>query len=82
MNGETQLWSVDEVRYLPGLELRKSWQETAGSSASSSLSEELHVITSQAGRAGIRVLHWEAGKTDSINNNQVRWSIDDSIGSH
>jgi len=81
VNGETQLWSVDEVRYLPGLELRRSWQETAGSSASPSLSEELHVITSQAGRAGIRVLHWEAGKPDGIDNNQGRWSVDDNIGS-
>lgn len=81
VNGETQLWNIDEVRYLPGLELRKSWQETAGSSATPSLTEELHVITSQAGRAGIRVLHWEAGKPDGIDNNQVRWSVDDNIGS-
>ena len=82
VNGETQLWSVDEVRYLPGLELRKSWQETAGSSASPSLSEELHVITGQAGRSGIRVLHWETGKPEEIAaNDQVRWSVDDNIGS-
>ena len=81
VNSDTQLWDVSEVRYLPGLELRKSWQETAGSSASPSLSEELHVITGQAGRAGIRVLHWEAGKPDDIANDQVRWSVDDNIGS-
>ena len=79
LNGDTGLWDVDEVRYLPGLELRKSWQETAeGDSASS---EELHVITGQAGRAGIRILHWEIGKPDGIENNQVRWSVDDNIGS-
>ncbi|WP_336852055.1 RHS repeat-associated core domain-containing protein [Pseudescherichia vulneris] len=81
VNDDSQLWSVDEVRYLPGLELRKSWQETAGSSAPPSLAEELHVVTSQAGRAGIRVLHWETGKLDGIDNNQVRWSVDDNIGS-
>ena len=81
MNGETQLWNIDEVRYLPGLELRKSWQETAGNSPTPSLTEELHVITGQAGRAGIRVLHWETGKPDGIDNNQVRWSVDDNIGS-
>ncbi|WP_312209422.1 RHS repeat-associated core domain-containing protein [Pseudescherichia sp.] len=81
-NSSTGLWNVDEVRYLPGLELRKSWQETAGSSASPSLSEELHVITGQAGRAGIRVLHWETGKPEEIAaNDQVRWSVDDNIGS-
>ncbi|WP_312457936.1 RHS repeat-associated core domain-containing protein [Pseudescherichia sp.] len=81
-NGDSQLWSVDEVRYLPGLELRKSWQETTDSSASPSLSEELHVITGQAGRAGIRVLHWETGRPQEIAaNDQVRWSVDDNIGS-
>ena len=79
LNGDTGLWDVDEVRYLPGLELRRSWQETAeGDSASS---EELHVITGQAGRAGIRILHWEIGEPDGIENNQVRWSVDDNIGS-
>jgi len=82
VNSGSGLWSVDEVRYLPGLELRKSWQQTAGSSASPSLSEELHVITGQAGRAGIRVLHWETGKPQEIAaNDQVRWSVDDNIGS-
>ena len=81
VNGGSGLWSVGEVRYLPGLELRRSWQETAGSSATPSLTEELHVITGNAGRTGIRVLHWETGKPDGIDNNQVRWSVDDNIGS-
>lgn len=82
VNSGSGLWSVDEVRYLPGLELRRSWQETAGSSAAPSLTEELHVITGQAGRAGIRVLHWETGKPEEIAaNDQVRWSVDDNIGS-
>ena len=81
VNSDSQLWSVDEVRYLPGLELRKSWQEKTGSSATPSLTEELHVIIGQAGRAGIRVLHWKSGKPDGIDNNQVRWSVDDNIGS-
>ena len=81
VNGSSELWNIDEVRYLPGLELRKSWKETAGSSASPSLSEELHILSGQAGRADIRVLHWETGKPDGIGNNQVRWSLDDNIGS-
>lgn len=81
VNGDSKLWSVDEVRYLPGLELRRSWQESAGSSATPSPTEELHVVIGQAGRAGIRVLHWKTGKPDGIGNNQVRWSVDDNIGS-
>jgi len=81
VNSSRGLWDVDEVRYLPGLELRKSWQETAGSSAAPSLTEELHVVTGQAGRAGIRMLYWESGKPDGIDNNQVRWRVDDNIGS-
>lgn len=79
VNGDAGLWRVDEVRYLPELELRMSWQETAD--GDSPPSEELHVLTSQAGRAGIRVLHWETGRPDGIDNNQVRWSVDDNIGS-
>ncbi|WP_336852482.1 RHS repeat-associated core domain-containing protein [Pseudescherichia vulneris] len=81
VNGETQLWNMDEVRYLPGLELRRSWQEKLDSSTTTSLTEELHVVTSKAGRSGIRVLHWKTGKPDGIDNNQVRWSLDDNIGS-
>lgn len=81
VNGGSGLWSVDEVRYLPGLELRRSWQETAGSSATPSPTEELHVVSGQAGRAGIRVLHWKIGKPDGIDNDQARWSVDDNIGS-
>ncbi len=79
LNGDTGLWDVDEVRYLPGLELRKSWQETA--KGASAPSEELHVLTGLAGRADIRVLHWESGRPDGIANDQVRWSVDDNIGS-
>ncbi len=79
VSGDTGLWNVDEVRYLPGLELRRSWQETA--EGDSAPSEELHVMTGQAGRAGIRLLHWETGRPDGIANDQVRWSVDDNIGS-
>ncbi len=80
VNGERQRWGVNEVRYLPGLELRRSWQETAGEVPPAEPAEELHVVTSQPGRADIRVLHWETGKPDDIDNDQVRWSVDDNIG--
>ncbi|MCI3946920.1 YD repeat protein [Pseudomonas syringae] len=59
-----------EVRYLPGLEIRT----TAGD-------ETLHVITAQAGRNSVRVLHWEAGKPGAIANDQVRYSLSDHLGS-
>ncbi|ECF9218406.1 RHS repeat protein [Salmonella enterica] len=84
VNGGSGLWAVDEVRYLAGMELRRSWQETvSGSSVTpGAVTEELHVVTGQAGRAGIRVLHWETGMPDDIPaNDQVRWSVDDNIGS-
>ncbi|MGU9642613.1 RHS repeat-associated core domain-containing protein [Salmonella enterica subsp. houtenae serovar 16:z4,z23:-] len=79
---DSNLWTVDEVRYLPGLELRRHWQETVNGDTITpqAATEALHVITTQAGRASIRVLHWESGKPASINNDQVRWSVDDSSG--
>ncbi|EOF5153176.1 RHS repeat domain-containing protein [Salmonella enterica] len=82
-NTSQQLWTVDEVRYLPGLELRQSWQESVESNRVISVktSQELHTLTGQAGRAGVRILHWESGKPDSIDNNQLRWSLCDNIGS-
>ncbi|POP75070.1 RHS repeat-associated core domain-containing protein [Pseudomonas syringae] len=61
---------VNEVRYLPGLEIRTTAD-----------GEILHVVTAQAGRNSVRVLHWEAGKPDSIANDQVRYSLGDHLGS-
>ncbi|OUM09167.1 toxin [Pseudomonas syringae] len=59
-----------EVRYLPGLEIRTSAD-----------GEILHVITAQAGRNSVRVLHWETGKPAGIANDQVRYSVGDHLGS-
>ncbi|UFI44063.1 RHS repeat domain-containing protein [Pseudomonas savastanoi] len=61
---------TNEVRYLPGLEIRTTAD-----------GEILHVVTVQAGRNSVRVLHWEAGKPDGIANNQVRYSLGDHLGS-
>nr|WP_306805536.1 RHS repeat-associated core domain-containing protein [Pseudomonas syringae] len=61
---------TDEVRYLPGLEIRTTAD-----------GEILHVVTTQAGRNSVRVLHWEAGKPGSIANDQVRYSLGDHLGS-
>ncbi|WP_297835978.1 RHS repeat domain-containing protein [Pseudomonas sp.] len=70
----TQAKSVthhSEVRYLPGLEIRTN----------TATGEVLHVITAQAGRSEVRVLHWQAGKPDGIENNQYRYSLSDHLGS-
>ncbi|AGN84308.1 RHS repeat domain-containing protein [Enterobacter sp. R4-368] len=58
------------VVYLPGLELR------------SSATEALQVITvGVAGRAQVRVLHWESGQPEGISNDQTRYSYDNLTGS-
>lgn len=61
---------VREVRYLSGLEVRTLDD-----------SEELHVITLQAGRSNVRCLHWVKGKPPQIDNDQLRYSLDDHLGS-
>ena len=61
--------------YLPGLELRTT-------KAGATETESLQVITvGEAGRAQVRVLHWESGRPDSISNDQVRYSYDNLTGS-
>ncbi|WP_248919896.1 RHS repeat protein [Pseudomonas entomophila] len=66
---------TQRVVYLPGLELRRT--ATTGSAP-----EDLQVIcVGQAGRAQVRVLHWVTGKPPEISNNQLRFSVDDLLGS-
>lgn len=66
---------TQRVVYLPNLELRTTHR-------GEKLKEALQVITvGEAGRAQVRVLHWEAGKPDGLNNNQLRYSYDNLIGS-
>ncbi|TDB59074.1 RHS repeat domain-containing protein [Photorhabdus khanii] len=63
------------VTYLPGLELRITQN-------SATITEDLQVITvGEAGRAQVRALHWESGKPEGIDNNQLRYSYDNLIGS-
>jgi insecticidal toxin complex protein TccC len=62
---------VSEVRYLPGLEIRT---DTA-------TGETLQVISAQAGRNGVRVLRWQAGKPPEVSEDQVRYSLTDHLGS-
>ncbi|HDM8438427.1 RHS repeat-associated core domain-containing protein [Yersinia enterocolitica] len=63
------------VTYLPGLELRSQHNDNQ-------LTEDFQVIiVGAAGRAQVRVLHWEHGQPDEIDNNQLRYSFDNQIGS-
>ncbi|KAA1187616.1 RHS repeat protein [Photorhabdus heterorhabditis] len=63
------------VTYLPGLELRTTQNGNA-------ITENLHVITvGTAGHAQVRVLHWETTPPADISNNQLRYSVDNLIGS-
>jgi insecticidal toxin complex protein TccC len=64
-----------KVIYLPGLELRSVM-------SGSRVTELLQVTTvGEAGRAQVRVLHWEGVPPEGIVNNQVRYSYGDLIQS-
>ncbi|MFW0758245.1 RHS repeat-associated core domain-containing protein [Pseudomonas sp. H11T01] len=58
-----------EVRYLPGLEIRTR------------NNERLEVITVQTGRCSVRYLYWTEGRPSAIATNQLRYSLDDHLGS-
>lgn len=59
-----------EARYLPNVEIR-----TLDSS------EELHVISVPLGYGNVRCLHWVKGKPDLIEPDQLRYSLNDHLGS-
>ncbi|MDE1491704.1 RHS repeat-associated core domain-containing protein [Xenorhabdus bovienii] len=63
------------VLYLPELELRTT--------KNSDVEKEILQIIKigEAGRAQVRVLHWESGKPDALSNNQIRYSYDNLVGS-
>ncbi|PDO85668.1 RHS repeat protein [Kosakonia pseudosacchari] len=62
-----------KVVYLPGLELRTLNNDTTEI-------ENLHVISVHNGQAQVRLLHWESGKPDVINNDQLRWTYNSYMG--
>jgi insecticidal toxin complex protein TccC len=67
---------TQRVVYLPGLERRITVSDGKET-------ESLQVITvGEAGRAQVRVLHWESGKPADISDGQVRYSYDNLIGSN
>lgn len=58
------------VQYLPGLELRNV-------KSGDTQTESLQAITlGEAGRAQVRVVHWDNGKPDGLENDQLRYSYD------
>ncbi|WP_305955873.1 RHS repeat domain-containing protein [Pseudomonas sp. BGI-2] len=59
-----------QVVYLPGLEIRTRDN-----------GEGLHVITVPGGRGSVRCLHWVSKKPDGIEQDQLRYSLDDELGS-
>ncbi len=66
---------MQQVIYLPCIELRTT-------SRGGTETESLQVMTvGEAGRAQVRVLHWESGRPADITNNQTRYSYDNLIGS-
>ncbi|KPU59746.1 RHS repeat-associated core domain protein [Pseudomonas fluorescens] len=60
-----------EVRYLPGIELH----------ANSATAEQLQVISVQAGRCTVRLLHWDSPPPAGLENDQLRYCFDDHLGS-
>jgi insecticidal toxin complex protein TccC len=62
---------IAEVRYLPNLELRTH----------NGTGEVLHVISVQAGRSSVRVLHWESATPKESVDDQYRFCLNDHLGS-
>jgi len=65
----TSVSHFDEVRYLPGLEIRTRDN-----------GEELHVITVPSGFGDARCLHW-TGEPPTRDNDQLRYTLNDHSGS-
>jgi insecticidal toxin complex protein TccC len=77
---ETQI-HTERVRYLSGVELREHWQ-TGLQEQNKRITEELHLISAQAGDVPVKVLHWETGKPDAIENDATYYSLSDHLGSN
>ena len=60
-----------EVRYLPGIELHTN----------SASGERLQVVSVQAGRCSVRLLHWDSPPPNGVKNDQLRFCFDDHLGS-
>ena len=71
----SQTIQTQEVIYLPGLELRRK-------SNDATITEDLEMLTiGAAGRSQARMLNWTKGNPADIPNRQLRYSLDDHLGS-
>ncbi len=82
---QSKLKHKDEVIYLPGLELRRSYEvKIEGNKMNETLIKELHIMAfNEVGRARVRVLHWQKPKLrdgDPIKD-QFRYSLNNHLGS-
>lgn len=77
----------ETVIYLPGLELRQGWEQKVTrslfrSASSATLTEDLHVLViGQGGAGSVRLLHWAQGKPASMENDVLRYSVDNHLSS-
>ncbi len=61
----------NEVYYLPGLEIRRN----------SATGEWLNLLTVDTDLNSVRILQWEQGRPEGIDDEQVRLSLEDHLGS-
>lgn len=69
-HGKTQA-HTHEVLYLPGLELHRHGPD----------GEWLNVVLAQGGRHSVRGLQWEQGRPAEMQDEQLRFGLDDHLGS-
>jgi len=62
---------IEEVRYLPGLEIRRN----------SATGEQLNVVNADIGGQSVRILHWERHPKARLPTTQLRFSLRDHLGS-
>jgi insecticidal toxin complex protein TccC len=72
---------TERVRYLSGLEFREHWQ-TDLQGENKQIREELYLIQAQAGDVPVKVLHWQTGPPDAIENDAIYYNLSDQIGSN
>jgi insecticidal toxin complex protein TccC len=60
-----------DVRYLPDIELHTN----------SATGEQLQVVSVQAGRGSVRLLRWDSPPPNGVENDQLRYCLDDHLGS-
>jgi insecticidal toxin complex protein TccC len=61
---------LSEVRYLPGLEIHRAAN-----------GQERHVLEAEAGRNGVRLLHWVGTPPNGVDNDHLSYSLTDHLGS-